>query len=61
MFIPLVTKGVLTAASAEQVVGTINPRQAIAWQEAYINAFFTQFLKKQPEPILDNPSPGSLN
>jgi len=34
----------------------VNPVRAVAAEEAYITAFFAQFLRGQPSPLLNGPS-----
>jgi dienelactone hydrolase len=53
----LARQGRLPAKVVRADIGTVDPARAVTAEEAYIAAFFGRFLRGQPSPLLDAPSP----
>ncbi|WP_283137099.1 alpha/beta hydrolase family protein [Rhizohabitans arisaemae] len=58
LLIPMAAKALgLTKQQLEEVVGTIPAARALAFQRAYVPAFFDLHLRGRKVPLLDGPSP----
>jgi dienelactone hydrolase len=53
----LTAKFDIPPSQVKTLIGTVDPARSMAAQRAYLTAFFDQFLRQQPQPLLDRESP----